>query len=70
MSRVKRGAPNLFTIPDRSRLPPRTRTIANFIANQSKHTGQIPSIEEVARTFAMSQTRVVYHFKLLGIAQQ
>lgn len=70
MNRVKRGAPNRFTILDRSRLPARTRTIANFIARRSKDTGQIPTIDEVARTFAMSQTRVVYHFKLLGLAQQ
>ena len=69
MSPAKR-APNLCTIVDGSRLPARTRTIANFIARRSKETGQIPSVDEVARTFAMSQTRVVYHFKLLGLAQQ
>jgi hypothetical protein len=60
---------DLFTV-DRSRLPGRTRTIANYIDRQRQQTGQVPTIDNVARMFAMSPLRVQHHFKLLGLLRQ
>jgi AraC-like DNA-binding protein len=46
---------------------PRTASIKAFADRQLAATGLLPSIEEVAKMFGMSATKVERHFRILGL---
>lgn len=50
--------------PDAS---PRTASIKAFTERQLAATGLLPSVDEVAKAFAMSVDKVVRHYRVLGL---
>jgi AraC-like DNA-binding protein len=46
---------------------PRTASIKAFADRQLAATGLLPTVEEVAKAFAMSPAKVERHFRVLGL---
>jgi AraC-like DNA-binding protein len=46
---------------------PRTASIKAFADRQLAATGLLPTIDEVAKAFAMSPAKVERHFRVLGL---